>query len=227
MPEVLALPTFTWVAHHSDNFDYYVERDTPAERNIERIKTIAELSRRRVTTLLNQELDARIPFFVVATRSRSKELAGGEMNAFTFQGRGGLYIAAIYGNVGSHEICHVLTGLAWGRPKANWIDEGLAVYSDDEWWELPLHSVARGLLEEKRLAPMKDLIKQNWSGRFPEMVTYPELGSFVKFVYERYGRQELYRLWREGAKQKEIERFEREWLYELTKAERMLVPYPG
>ena len=49
------------------------------------------------------------------------------------------------------------------------------------------------------------------------MITYPESGSFVKFLYETYGREKIKMLWKQGHKYtkqiygKELYQLEKEW----------------
>jgi hypothetical protein len=73
------------------------------------------------------------------------------------------------------------------------------VYSDDKWWGVPLHSMARALLDRKQLVPLKDLVKEGWSRKDSDLTTYPELGSFVKFVYEKQGMDAVKDMWQHGS----------------------------
>jgi len=141
----------------------------------------------------------------------------------------------VYGDtikaIGGHETCHALSHTLWGKPHGLWLDEGLAVYSDDQWRGLPLYSVAKVLLDKGKLLPVDDLLDNNWIKKYPDMVTYPELGSFVKFLYEKYGLDAVKNIWQNGAKNadsafgKNISTLEAEWRGELAKVDASSIQY--
>ncbi len=226
---------FSWVSKSSTNFDYYFEAGTPAERDFERIAALMEKSRAGVEKLLGGSFGSRTESFIVDSRARMKQLVGTEGNAFTFGSLNPLtfkieYVTVMVYNdkikgIGAHETCHVFSHTLWGKAHGLWIDEGLAVYSDDQWQGLPLHSVAKVLLDRGKLLPVADLVDNNWIKKHPDMVTYPELGSFVKFLYEKYGLEAVKSLWQHGAKGadsafgKNLNALETEWRAELAKVD--------
>jgi hypothetical protein len=197
-----AAPEFSWVSDHSANFAFYFERGTEAEREIDEVKSMME--------------DARL---------RLEPLLGFETNGAAF----GYAMAAIYNEkttvLGEHELCHVAAVSLWGYPRGAWIDEGLAVYSDDQWWGLPLHSVAKGLLDRGELRPLRDLMQDSDMRMYPDTVTYTEVGSFIKFVYEKYGRDTVKRLWQRGTL-KDLARMDQEWRAALASVEAKFPDYP-
>ncbi len=156
--------------------------------------------------------------FIVASRARMKDLLGLEMNGLTVGG----YEALVYGSgidaVAAHETLHIVAGKAWGAPKSLWINEGLAVYADDGWWGLPPHALAKSFRAHGVLIPLKNLVKDGWAGKYSDIVAYPELGSFTKYVYETYGQDAVRMLWQRGDKGsrpatgKKLADLEREWL---------------
>jgi hypothetical protein len=209
---------FHWLSDRSPGFDYYFEPNTPAARDIEKIKGIMENTRKDIETLLGVSVGQRVGVFIVDSRARMKDLAGAESNGFAANGIQAVVYNDTISAIGAHETCHLLAAAAWGRPSAQWITEGLAVYSDDEWWGLPLHSVARGLMDHKDLVPMKDLTRKGRINKYPDWQTYPELGSFVKFIYETQGRDAIVEMWRHGAP-RDLRDMEIQWLGEVAKAE--------
>ena len=209
---------FHWLSDRSAGFDYYFEPDTPAERDIEKIKQTMEDTRKKIETLLGQTVSLRIAVFIVDSSARMKELAGAESNGFAAKEIQVVVYNDTISAIGAHETCHILAAAAWGRPSAQWITEGLAVYADDRWWGLPLHSVAKGLLDHKDLIPMKDLARKGRINKYPDWESYPELGSFVKFIYETQGRDVVLEMWRHGAP-RDLRDMEIQWLGEVAKAE--------
>ena len=216
---------FSWISDRSENFDYFFEAGTPAARDIEKIKERMEASRARVEKLLGTVPGPRIPAFIVDSRARMKELAGFETNGLATGSVSLMVYNDTINAVGAHEMCHVRAYMLWGKSHGTWVNEGLAVYSDDQWWGVPLHPVARGLLDRGKLIPLKDLVAEGWHKKYPDLDTYPELGSFVKFVYEKYGLPAVRTLWQHGASGagaafgKPLSEVEAEWRLELARIE--------
>lgn len=217
-------PGFSWASDQSPGFDYYFEQGGLAARDLDKIKSVMEQSRAHIDTLLDKKATLKIAVFVVDSGRRMRDLTGTEANGLA----GASTLAAVYNDqvkaIGPHEICHILARDAWGRPHDSWINEGLAVYSDDQWWGLPLHSVSRGLLDRGQLIPLSEFVHGRWNRKYPDVITYPELGSFVKFVYETRGRAALEEIWHHGAPGNLVD-LEQQWRSELRKVQPMSVQY--
>ena len=85
------------------------------------------------------------------------------------------------------------------------ITEGLAVYSDKAWHSMLLHELARSLLDRRQLVRMRELVKKKgFLGN--DEVTYPPVGSFVKFIYEAHGREAIMHLGQSKPDKREIEK---------------------
>ena len=177
---------FVWKSEKSANFVFYFEPQTPAERDIEKIKANMEKERSAAETLLGATSRLEIDVFLVDSLKRMKDLVGAERHAWASSAT----IGATYGDdgirrIGAHEILHCLALELWGESSGLWANEGLAVYSEDHWRGIPLHLVAKWLLDKGYLLPMSVLTESDvWK---TNMFTYPQCGSFVKFIYERYG----------------------------------------
>jgi hypothetical protein len=223
-------PGFVWKSDNSNCFVYYFEPQTPAERDIEKIKAVMEESRASLKKLIGGSSQQKIDVFIVDSRKRMKELTGFEMNAWTI----GIVQGVVYNDriraIGAHETCHFLAAQLWGKPSGLWANEGLAVYSDNNWQGIPLHLVAKRLLDAGQLLPLKTLTHN----KFPknaDMITYPQSGSFVKFIYEKYGMNVMKDLWCNGIKssgkpiEKTLPELEKEWLEELAKFDASAISY--
>ena len=94
-----------------------------------------------------------------------------------------------------------------------------------------LPRVAKWLLDRDRLVPVAGLVKNGWQQKHSNEVTYPQLGSFVKFVYEKYGMDPVKQLWKRGARDsqaalgKPLTDVEREWKAELGKVDASRLDY--
>ncbi|HEX5108086.1 MAG TPA: hypothetical protein VFV95_06550 [Vicinamibacterales bacterium] len=222
---------FDWVTKESPNFEFFYEAGTPAARDIDRIVKSMEDSRGRVERLLGKTSKIKLQNFFVESRQRMKDLIGFETNAYAY----GTISTMIYNDevesIGAHQTCHVLAESLWGDSREEWIEEGLAVYANDQWRGLPLHSVAKWLLDRDRLVPVAGLVKNGWQQKHSNEVTYPQLGSFVKFVYEKYGMDPVKQLWKRGARDsqaalgKPLTDVEREWKAELGKVDASRLDY--
>jgi hypothetical protein len=102
----------------------------------------------------------------------------------------------------NHEVIH-LFGSLFGNPVALW-SEGMAVafqmnapggdYSA-RWNGTPVHAAARQFRQQGRLVPIADLLETNSFRRFDSNVTYPQAGSFVRYLLDTYGLETWKRLY--------------------------------
>jgi len=223
---------FTWITKSSPHFDLFVDSGTLAEREIGQLERGMEDSLPGLEKLLGGPLKARLQAFVVSSEPRMYKLTGGLSTGFAW----GTIITMVYKqdlrDMGTHETCHNMARLLWGNSRAVWVNEGLAVYSENNWRGVPLHELAKWLLDRGKTIPIKDLIAEGLHKKYSDMITYPELGSFVKFVYEKYGRDSVKALWRRGAKGarkafgKPLGAVEQEWLAALSQIDASSVRYP-
>lgn len=120
-----------------------------------------------------------------------------------------------------HEKFHVLSLNKWGDSKI-WLIEGTAVACDKEWWGYELHNLANYLMEKKKLIPFVKMTKSNSSFKKEnDLFSYPQSGSMILFIEQKYGRNKLKQLWKNGDFQKSlgksITEFENEWKQEIKK----------
>jgi hypothetical protein len=105
----------------------------------------------------------------------------------------------------NHEVVHLYSSL-FGRPVALW-SEGLAVAFQTDparndlvarWSGTPVHDLARQFRSQNRLVAMADLLTTSDFRRFDPNVTYPEAGSFVRFLLDAHGLEPMKRLFGPG-----------------------------
>lgn len=105
----------------------------------------------------------------------------------------------------NHEVVHVYTAL-FGSPVALF-NEGIAVaYQTDpvagdfvaRWNMIPVHDHARQFRQQGRLMAIANLTATNDFRRFDPDVTYPESGSFVRYLIDTYGLDRMKRLFQRG-----------------------------
>lgn len=160
----------------------------------------------------------KIHLFIVDSRRQMKLLIGHETNGSGFYKTNTLTGIAsdksnsIYSN---HELFHVIAMNLWGVPDI-WINEGMAVYSDNEWHGHDLHQLTKYLIDNNRYVSLERLIKG--FRKVDDIISYPLTGSFVKYIDENYGREAVIKIWKGKRKNlikyadKTIKELEADWL---------------
>jgi hypothetical protein len=106
----------------------------------------------------------------------------------------------------NHEVVHLYSS-HFGRPVALW-SEGLAVafqvdpvagVMTPRWSGVALHDHARQFRAQGRLIPLADLATTAGFRRFDANVTYPEAGSFMRFLLDTCGLDGVKRLFASGS----------------------------
>lgn len=94
----------------------------------------------------------------------------------------------------NHESVHLLTYLI-GRP-SDFFNEGIAIalstdpYNGDfegRWYGTSVHYWGKRFKDEGTLIPLNDILESNDFRRYEPGITYPESGSFVRFLIDTYG----------------------------------------
>ena len=169
-----------------------------------------------------EEYDRDVHYFVVGSRKKMALLLGYETNGGANYKEN--YLTAIYSDniksvFSNHELFHLMAMNLWGTTEV-WINEGMAVYSDDNWHGYDLHEISKYLMDQNKFIPLNSISKK--LRKYDSMVTYPLLGSFTKFIDEKYGRETLMLIWKNGKKKmkrsigKDIADLEQEWLEMLS-----------
>lgn len=164
---------------------------------------------------------SRIYLFIVESRSRMKVLIGWETNGSAFYkynaitGIGSDKIRSIYSN---HELFHLISMNVWGVPET-WINEGMAVYSGGQWHGYDLYELTKYLYDNNRYVSLNKLIRN--FRKVDDLVSYPLIGSFAKYLDETYGREKVIEIWKSKSKYikdiigKSIEELEMDWLIKV------------
>lgn len=210
---------FTWISDSSQHINYYYAPNSVAAKEIDTIKKVSEKSIARTLTLIHESnYNKKISLIFTESRLKMKELTKFESNGLANSKYNAVYY--VYGDSlkvnGAHEFNHVIVLNLWGENSYRWLNEGFAVYSDDAWGRTNLHVLCKYLLDNNKLISLHEL--QNNFNSYNDLITYPEAGSFVKFLNEQYGYQKLKRLWQEGEDKTEniygrsMNELEKEWI---------------
>ena len=224
---------FVWKSAATGHLRLHFEPGTLAENRIEELKRFQEIAYAKNLKLLKvSDYSFQTDIFIVASRERMKQLIGRETNGVAYPGT--KVLCFIFSEKidasGSHELMHVMAGNVWGLKFKRWINEGFATYADDIWYGCKLSDLNKYLLQEKRLIPLEKLIKD--FSDHSDMISYPEAGSFVKYIYEQYGVEKVKELWKSGTIKdlkrvlgKDILTLEKDWHSKLLEADATKIKY--
>ncbi len=196
-PKFLKRRGFSWRTEETAHFLIHYEAGSYAERELGSLKKAHEDAVPRILELLGESTPpAKIHIFAVEDLSRMKALTGREILGQAIANENS--ICCVFSGkiqaVGAHEVMHIISSETWGhKPGREWLLEGMAVYADDNWRGYNLHALCKHLRDSGNLAPMGRLVQKLSS--FSYKIFYPECGSFVKFLYERYGCEKVKELW--------------------------------
>ncbi len=119
-----------------------------------------------------------------------------------------------------HELFHVIANQAWGYTYSRLLNEGSAVYADDQCYvDNPIYGINALLLQHHQTFPMQDLV-HNFDALAvqSDVIAYLQAAGVFKYLYEKYGVEKMKLLWNAGFDQFEsiyglsIEQFEKEWV---------------
>ncbi len=118
-----------------------------------------------------------------------------------------------------HELYHLVSNDMWGNTYSRLLDEGGAVFADNECYgKDPLYGISAWFKANRKLLPFTALINDfdREAGR-SDVIAYLESAAIFKYLYEKYGIPKLKQLRTEGFEKFEsiygfpLARLEKEW----------------
>ena len=222
--EALSNLKFDWTKDSTQHYDYYYEKNSITSNYIDSTKFYYEKGFIKLLEYLGiHSYDKKLSMFMLDSRDRMEQLVGMKTNGAAHPIDKTIYniFNDTIKSYGNHETCHIIASDEWGRSQFAWIGEGLAVNSEDTWWQYELHSLANYLYNKEKLVSIEELV--NNFHNYSNIITYPESGSFVKFIKEKYGLETIKKLYKEGTivfenqLNKNLYIIEQEWLKEIKK----------
>lgn len=232
--ESLSNSSYDWQKDSTIHFNYYYESKSICANYIDSTKIYMEKGFPELLEFLGvQKYKSKLNLFMVDSRKKMKEIIGMETNGIANVEDNTVYsiFNANIKTYGKHEFCHVITCNEWGIYKEIWLSEGLAVNSDNNWWGYDLHSLANYLKVKGKLIPIEDIVENFY--KYDSFITYPESGSFVKYIKEKYGLDIIKELWKvgrigfENKLSKNISEIEKDWIQEINKHDYAKIDYEG
>lgn len=166
-----------------------------AEREIGAIAAEQEQAYEKLADLFGFELPQKIEYLLTNAPEENgqalSELFGME-EAYPTNGCsiGPNYVFATYNDqircVGCHEDAHLFS-YRLCKPKCELLSEGLAMYTDGDFWGKPNRQWVREFMEDGRYIPLRELVSEEGFCAHPTEITYPIAGAFVGFLMERLG----------------------------------------
>ncbi|MHC4428242.1 MAG: hypothetical protein ACYS0D_06515 [Planctomycetota bacterium] len=181
----------------TEHLEIYYEPDSTAAREIEAIAATRERGYLEISKLIGSTAHPQVRLFLFED-PRSKWLATGHRGAGLATGA---TLVEVYNETTKldpyHELTHILMG-PFGTPPAVF-NEGFAVYVSERLGARALEHLggghssldqrSRDVLENGDWIPLPELLSYTeiGSARSRPTIAYPQAGSFVKFLVERYG----------------------------------------
>lgn len=222
--ELLRKPGYAWRIDSTAHTRLHYVQGTAASDSIARVRTETERAWQQAATFVGGSVpEARVDVFLVPERRMVGQLAGLETpaNALNFwRSRVVIGWVAPYGvqgphSLGPHEFVHVLSADVHGETKEWWLGEGAAVAAST-WQGADVHAFAKCLADAGRLYPIASMVPKPGSG-LDAAITYPEAGSFARYLIVLYGRDKFWSVYPRGVAAvpevygKKLDALEQEW----------------
>jgi hypothetical protein len=156
----------------------------------------------RVLRLINEkEFSDTITIEFLSTRNEMLKYTGMAAAGMAFPERRTMFSLIGVGTSPPilHELTHMVLMLKWGspHPSSNWMNEGMATFSENQCNGLTVSEIYRYLSEHQLLLSIDSLAADFY--HTPEMIAYHESGYLVEFFLSRYGIPRFQELWRKGS----------------------------
>jgi len=218
-----ALESVYWEQRETDRLVIHWESgDGPPEGAVEALETYL----RTIEDSVGVRAEQRIDFYKYKSRERKELMTSRGTDAHSE----GSAVHTV-----SWEDRHVLPYIIMRRLGTSiaLFSEGIAVHLAGPWAGQDVHVVARSLAQGDQLLPLGQLLDTSSFRSFSETVTYPEAGSFVRYLVELFGMEkfkQLYPVRPQDNAQDIAARFQSVYGMSLTEAEaawlKFLVPEP-
>ena len=173
----------------SSHFIYFYREGSLAQSDIFQIIQSHEKSYLKIAKVLGIELDEKIRYLLFPS-AKEKQYFTGHVGA---GGTNNISFYEIYNQEtkvdAKHELSHIIAGKI-GSPPALF-SEGLAVWFEEKDFrtEKTPDERVREIFQEGNLIPLNEILSypEIGSTRSKPTISYPEAGSFVKYLIEEYG----------------------------------------
>jgi len=172
----------------TEHYEFVFPSGTLAEKDITKIERFQEECYEKVCSKLGFKKPVKISFLLYPSLPDRAAFTGhsGNGNADDLLPRVYILYSDSAKCIGSHEITHILSAENWSRKyPGEFLDEGIAEYSDRIWNKKTHREIVRDLLKQGRLPRIIDL-ESAWN-KYQDNISYPVSAAFVAFAIEKYG----------------------------------------
>lgn len=230
---------YSWLKNESPHYVFHFQKESLAEKDLKEIIKLKEEHYLKILSFLELDNNRKINYYMYPSIKEKSLLMGDDSpgNAIWEEleikneksDSKKFEIHVIYNEkckfIGEHEDTHLLS-LPWGL-SIYLFCEGLAQYMEDNFMGQDLHQANKQLIKENKLYDLEFLCaNSNWKSVKP-VIIYPQVGSFSKFIIEKYGKNKFKELYQNTSRHfemlknlseiekiydKTINQLEQEWL---------------
>ena len=185
----------------SKNYDFYFNIGSLAEKDIDNIIKIQEKCYTDICNVLNIKPKLRIKYYLLETPELVGKAYGDNEPCNGFASPPDT-IYAVYNKdvkcIGYHEDAHIIS-YTINRPDSPFIREGLAMFFDKVWWNRKNEDWVIEYLKNNKYISIVKLLDKDTFFSYPDHVTYPIAGSFIKFLIEKFGINKFLELYKKNS----------------------------
>jgi tetratricopeptide (TPR) repeat protein len=180
-----------WKFKESEHFRFFYTKDSPAERDIERIILLHEKAYKEICKILEVSVPVKIEYFLFRSQEEAEKwfwkgivLNSSNRSLQVFA----LYSDSIKASV-KHELTHCIAYMInhhSTRARLELLSEGLAETMVGTRRGQPIHTLAKSILKDEEIT-IRDLVDNRAFHQLGGNKTYPIAGSFVKYLLDEYG----------------------------------------
>ncbi|MBT8387743.1 MAG: hypothetical protein KJO12_10065 [Ignavibacteria bacterium] len=192
------------IKYEQKEFTLYCKMESNAANNIEQLKKLINTAIVRIEEVLNIDQSPKgFYLLMLDSREEMEQVVGlnvkgfasvrNDMAFFVYNSKIRPYF--------KHELFHLIAYNLWGEPSNRLLDEGGALYTDNEClrYSDPISTINKYLYENKRWFEIEELIN-NFSEKADEndMIAYLQAAFIFRFLYENYEMKYMEELWKDG-----------------------------
>lgn len=208
-----------WEVFETRHYFFHVIRDSTAFAQLNRIMIQWEDNFKKIAEFLDEWCDIKISYYFYESAVHKGMVTGDQELGHCLVGEKEVHIVynKIYQVSGIHEDCHAILH-HMGNP-IKIFDEGTALYVEQE-----KHMHTRFQEVKNKAYPLGELLDDETFEDKNLYIVYPQVGSFVGFLWETYGRERIKQACRYEIKNssgplalfeaifgKPLDRLEKEW----------------
>lgn len=180
----------------------YFSPGSYAEEQLDPIRTQALEARNRAFELIQKQDAYKVyDLYLLGTRPLIRSLVPDAARTGGTNANRDLIVTLVSKdspNLIGYGVFHLISEKRLGRPSLPWLIEGMSVYANGDWYGYEPHALANYLHQQGMTVTLDELITQFF--QVDEKVAYPQAGSFLKYLYEKYGAEKVFQIWRTGSR---------------------------